>query len=238
MGLFTQSEDNTKLEKSVGSPYNSIGLFLSPHRENTRRVNLCPHASVACIAACLNTSGRAAVFPSILQARKRKTEEFLSDRTAFIEKLKKEIAAYDRQAKKQGKKLAVRLNGTSDIIYPPHLFDFIGVQFYDYTKNFATMRKFLAKKLPYNYHLTYSYSGENLRESLTVLHHGGNVAVVFSSDQFPTHWNNYPVVSGENSDLRFLDPSYPCVIGLKAKGRAKKQPSNFIIQIERRAYEI
>ncbi len=233
--LFTKGEDNAKLDKSSETVYSVIGLFLSPHTANDRGVNLCPFASDACVSACLNTSGRARVMPElILGARRRKANEFLANRSQFIERLKSEIVVYERRATKNGKKLAVRLNGTSDIDFPSSLFEqFPSVQFWDYTKSPHRMSKFLCGNLPSNYHLTFSYSGENLTECQTVLAAGGNVTVVFSSKDFPATFLGYPVISGDSSDLRFLDPSAR-VVGLKAKGKAKVEASSFVIQIDKR----
>lgn len=233
MRLFTEEKSNTKLAKGNESDYLTIGLFLSPYNQNSLGVNLCPFASPACIEACLNTSGLAGVFPSIIEARRRKTDFFLNDRQVFKEQLIKEIAKYEKKAKKQGKKLAVRLNGTSDIDYRPEFFLlFPNVQFYDYTKSIFRVRRKAQGVLPNNYHLTFSHSGENLAECQEALSYGVNVAVVFSSDSFPSDFLGYPVTTGEENDLRFLDkPSQ--IIGLKAKGKAKKQASSFVIQIDK-----
>lgn len=235
--LFTQEKHNVKLAKSRSSPYQVIGLFLSPHKANSLGVNLCPHASPSCIASCLNTAGHAQVFPQILRARIRKSNQFLEDRPAFIARLKEEIVVYKRRAEKNGRKLVVRLNGTSDITF--ERYDIMGAfpttQFYDYTKDHRRMSKYLGGNLPANYHLTFSYSGENLTECRSVLKAGGNVAAVFSSDKFPSHWQGYKVVSGEKSDLRFLDPS-GVVVGLRAKGQAEKKEiaGSFVIQIDKK----
>jgi hypothetical protein len=235
MQLFSEDRTNTKLAKSTKSEYLTIGLFLSPYTQNEKQINLCPFASSSCIAACLNTAGRAGIFPAIQEARKRKANLFLSDRENFVSLLKKEIVRYAKKAEKKGKKLAVRLNGTSDIDYPVSLFEsFPSVTFYDYTKSIYRVRKKAEGKLPDNYHLTFSYSGENIEQCKEALTYGVNVATVFSSENFPTTFLGYPVTSGEESDLRFLDkPSQ--VIGLKAKGKAKKEVGNFVIQIDKKA---
>jgi hypothetical protein len=233
--LFTEEKANTKLAKGEGSDFYTVGLFLSPSTENSKGIDLCPFASGPCREDCLYTSGRAAIFKSIIEARKRKTEQFLNDRTAFIEELKKDLYKLEKKAIKQGKKLVARLNGTSDIPWPRHIFEtFPNVQFYDYSKSPFLKAKFLRGNLPENYHVTFSYSGENMPETLETLQNGGNVAVVFSNDNFPETWQGYKVISGEKNDLRFLDEQN-VVIGLKAKGKAKKDlVSNFIIQIEKR----
>jgi hypothetical protein len=40
---------------------------------------------------------------------------------------------------------------------------------------------------------------------------------------------NHEVIDGDLSDLRFLDPSGGVIVGLKAKGKAKKDLSGFVL---------
>ncbi len=234
--LFTKGEANTKLAKGEGGEYLTLGLFMSPGTENGLGVNLCPFASSSCLAACLNTSGRASIFPAIGIARKRKAGEFLADRLGFIARLEAEIAAGVRKATRDGKRLVVRLNGTTDIKWPSSIMEkFPEVQFYDYTKDPFKMAHFLDHDLPANYHLTFSYSGDNLDRCADVLARGGHVAVVFSSKEFPATFLGYPVTTGEANDLRFLDAAGGLVVGLKAKGKARKKEvaGSFVIQIDK-----
>ena len=58
----------------------------------------------------------------------------------------------------------------------------------------------------------------------------GNVAVVFEKE-LPEYYNGYPVVSGENDDERFLGPDGH-IIGLVAKGKARRDCSGFVIKVE------
>jgi hypothetical protein len=106
---------------------------------------------------------------------------------------------------------------------------FPDVRFYDYTKNVRRALRFAAGELPPNYHLTFSRSECNERDAVTVLEAGGNVAAVFS-DGLPHTWHGSPVVNGDMSDLRFLDPKR-CVVGLKAKGAAKRDVSGFVLSV-------
>lgn len=234
--LFTEGKANTKLSKGEGGDYLILGLFLAPSKENGMGVDLCPFASDACRAACLNTAGRAGIFPTIAIARKRKAVEFLSDRKAFTAKMVKEIERGARRASKQGKKAVIRLNGTTDIRWSRTIMlQFPTVQFYDYTKDYFKMVAFLRGELPVNYHLTFSYSGENIEQCKSTLALGGHVAVVFSSHDFPETWLGYPVTTGEENDLRFLDATGPRIIGLKAKGKARIEEigGSFVIQIDK-----
>ena len=59
-----------------------------------------------------------------------------------------------------------------------------------------------------------------------------NVAVVFR-DKIPKSYKGYEVIDGDDSDLRFLDKfkSWETggIVGLKAKGPAKKDKSGFVV---------
>ena len=105
-----------------------------------------------CWMYCLDESGRG-VFDNVQEARQRRAALFLKDRPAYKAQLVKEIKALVRKAKRENKRPAVRLNGTSDLRWErifPELFDmFPDVTFYDYTK-------VPGRKTPPNYHLTFS----------------------------------------------------------------------------------
>tara|TARA_R100000734_G_C3294869_1_gene86167 strand:+ start:131 stop:463 length:333 start_codon:yes stop_codon:yes gene_type:complete len=104
---------------------------------------------------------------------------------------------------------------------------FPNVQFYDYTKIY----KRDVSNIP-NYHLTWSYSQANkdyAKEYKTALNNGMNIAVVFR-DKLPAAFLGLPVIDGDKDDLRFLD-SKGVVVGLKAKGDAKKDTSGFVIDV-------
>jgi hypothetical protein len=125
-----------------------------------------------------------------------------------------------------GLKLCVRPNGTSDVIWErkfPELFTkFQDVQFYDYTK-------VPNRRTPENYSLVFSRSDTNEAIALSEYKKGMNVAVVF--DVVPERWNGVPVYDGDNNDLRFLDPT-GVIVGLKAKGDAKKDKSGFVVRTQ------
>jgi hypothetical protein len=71
-----------------------------------------------------------------------------------------------------------------------------------------------------NYHLTFSAADGNDADVTRALAAGMNVTVVY--DRIPEG-----VYSADEDDLRFLDPAVG-IIGLKAKGRAKKDTSGFV----------
>jgi hypothetical protein len=219
-------DTNAKTKKGQAKGFLTGILYLAPADLSGR--NFCPHASVGCKAACLFSAGRGA-FDSVKNARLKKSHYFLRDREAFLRDLRADIAALVKKAKKAGMLPCVRLNGTSDL--PFHKFgimeEFAEVPFYDYTPNFSRMQEFLDGKLPANYSLTFSRKENNQSECESVLERGGNVAAVFSS--IPESYASRPTFDGDQSDLRFLDPK-GVVVALKAKGKAKKDTSGFVIQ--------
>lgn len=201
--------------------------------------SLCPMSKRAgCRKACLVSAGLAAFTPGIGKARAGRTALFHNDRGVFIELLCKEIDALLVKAKKEGKQPAIRLNGTSDINWSkvrisetiPHIFAlYPGVQFYDYTKRVDIIRD--SVDIP-NWHVTASYSSANNGYANVIAYsaskYGTNMAVVFRSKEFPSEFLGRPVVDGDETDLRFLDPA-SVVVALSAKGQARKDISGFVI---------
>ena len=103
------------------------------------------------------------------------------------------------------------------------------VQFYDYTK--IPTRKVEGIT---NYHLTWSYSEANEKYSKLFDTVPNNKAVVFRN-LLPSMFKDVKVIDGDEHDMRFLDEPN-VVVGLKAKGKAKKDSSGFVIDlIEARA---
>jgi len=220
------SSSNAKLEKGEKMGWMTLGLSLAPYTLSGRQ--LCPHASKGCAAACLYTAGHGR-FDNVKLARLERSKRFLTDRAAFLEQLKAEIKKGQKTAKKKGMRLAVRLNVMSDL--PWHnlidMSEFVDVQFYDYTPNPHRMLQWAAGELPSNYHVTFSRKEDNQDAVALAVAHGVNVATVF--DAVPTGYAGRPVVDGDLSDLRFLDPKN-VIVGLKAKGDGKKDTSGFVIR--------
>jgi hypothetical protein len=226
---------NTKTMKGEAVGFMTFIMHLAPHDAAIPGKSVCPWASKGCIAACLNTAGRG-VFASIQEARARKTRFFFADRSAFMAQLVKEIAAAERKAARKGMRCAVRLNGTSDIpwekyavwLYPNVMRAFPNVTFYDYTKSVQRAALSVRADWPSNYQITFSRSETNELDARSLVLNGVNVAVVFAAD-LPATWAGKPVINGDVTDLRFMDPR-GIVVGLKAKGRAKKDCSGFVVR--------
>lgn len=196
-------------------------MYLAPFNVSGHQV--CPFASPGCAAACLFTAGMGK-FSNVQEARKRKTREFFQDRQGFLDRLAKDVEKAVKYADKRGMKCCFRLNGTSDInwgsLFVPK---FPELQFYDYTKAY---NRVVENELS-NYHFTFSRSETNTEQALEILEKGHNVAVVFR--KVPAQWQGFEVIDGDVSDLRFLDKR-GVVVGLKAKGDAKKDTSGFVVQ--------
>lgn len=217
--------NNAKTIKSDKSgEYLTAIMYMRPN------LNICAMSELAqCIDACLNTAGRGAM-NSIQTARQRKTDAFESDPVTFVDQLKDDVIKAQRKAAKKGVKLAVRLNGTSDIAWEnlagsngnTIMQDFPDVQFYDYTK-------LPGRKVPANYHLTVSYSGANAKYAEKVNKSRHNIAVVFrDKESIPEFFNGRPVIDGDRDDLRFLDQTNS-IVALYAKGKAKKDTTGFVV---------
>lgn len=204
-------------------------MYLAPAKISGYEV--CPRRSAGCTEACLYTAGMGA-FSNVQLARINKTKLFFEDRENFMTQLRKDIIALVRKAEKTNMIPAVRLNGTSDIewLRTGIVNEFPDVQFYDYTK----VLNRLTKDIPANYHITFSQNESNGFEVMTALNSGFNAAVVFSTkkgEALPETWNNFPVYDGDDTDVRFQDPKGGYVIGLRAKGKARKDTSGFVVQL-------
>ena len=208
-------------------------LYLAPHKQNAKGVNICPAASAGCVAACLYSAGRGK-FSNVQQSRINKTNFYISNKSLFIKKLATEILREYTKAKKKGIKIAFRLNGTSDLDFVYLLQKYAGLDistlrdtatFYDYTKLLGKTKKYLNHP---NYFVTFSRSEINESVAIAVLNMGGNVAAVFSNS-LPNYWRGYKVIDGDKSDLEMIYNTN-VVLGLKAKGDAKKDNSGFVIE--------
>ncbi len=221
------STGNPKLLKGEKKGYLSFILHLSP--ANVSGYETCPKRTAGCTAACLNTAGRGGMFRKgettnvIQEARKRKTRMFFEQREQFLADLEADIRLGIKQAEKKGMIPCFRLNGTSDIAWEKYgiIEKFPDVQFYDYTK----MRNRKVTHLK-NYHLTFSKADGNDVDVRLAASAGMNVAAVFKS--LPETYIGRPVINGDDTDLRFLDPKN-VIVGLKAKGKAKKDTTGFVV---------
>lgn len=242
--ILTPPDSNPKVaknEKVLGVRTNV--MHLAPAMTSGRE--MCPKRSPGCTAACLFYAGNPLYMEAKNKARLKKTELFWADRTLFMNILALEIAQQRDKAKKDGVKYAVRLNGTSDIVWEKERFEelpgvgaavgmpfngqrlclmdlFPDVQFYDYTK--------IPKRTPpSNYYLIFSESETNAKEVEAEMARGMNIATVFFGGLPQVH-RNRPVIDGDVHDYRPADPK-GVIVGLKVKGRGRGETTGFVQKV-------
>lgn len=231
------SVDNPKAIKAIGFGFLNAIHYMAPH-SLAGVGNLCGNDTAPCRALCLGRhAGLAAFTPSVMKSRIAKARRFMRDRKNYMRDVARSIELAKRKADRLGLKLAVRLNGSTDLPWEGLKDDtgatlvsrFSDVQFTDYTKSAKRALAHAAGKFPANYALCFSRSESNESDCLKVLKAGGTVAAVFAGAK-PQIYLGFPVVDGDLHDLRFLDPRGH-VVALSPKGRrAKRDRSGFVIR--------
>jgi len=247
--LLTPDGYSPKTDKGHARNVATAILYLAP-ADASGVANTCVDASVGCRSACLYKAGRGGFDPAVPAARIERTKHLKEDRFGFNQRLIKETVSHRARAGRKAMQCAQRLNGTSDLPWDTFAVDgngntmmalFPDVQFYDYTKSLRRALKHARGEMPANYHVTFSRSETNEAQCREVLAAGGSVAVVFKicdckrpcKHEIPEGVYTYmgrPVINGDRDDLRFMDPQN-VVVGLKAKGPAKKDTSGFVVDL-------
>jgi hypothetical protein len=237
--MLTSGAAQYKLSKNT---LPSFGMMLAPERKLMRpdladiraafnlsgAINVCPLASLGCALACLSTSGQSGM-PDQQRAQAVRTAWLISHpyQAGLI------IGAELRAALRKHGEINLRLNTTSDIrweIVAPDMIRALsaaGVRLYDYTAWRPSDR------MPSDdYSLTYS-AKETAHTSddylVEILRSGNNVAMPFDTPRgaaLPETWNGFPVIDGDESDERRLDPRGGVVVGLRAKGNAWRKDNS------------
>jgi hypothetical protein len=223
---------NYKTLKGRSFGYETFGIHFAP--ANISGYEVCQGRSKGCTDSCLNLAGMGVM---VQPQRIEKTKSFFEEQALFMDNLIKEIETGIKSAAKKSLQAVFRLNLTSDIRWEDiihkgkNIFQhFSGVQFYDYIKLFDRLDLTIS-----NYHLTFSRAETKVSQvkSFAALAKGNNSAFVFSTkkDQpLPTEHEGFKVIDGDENDLRFLDPKN-AIVGLRAKGPAKKDNSGFVIHV-------
>jgi hypothetical protein len=217
--MFTEGNPKTDKNKHIEGLEDYLIKRLNLAPSTISGFNTCASASDGCIDACLNEAGNPVFMPQKTLGRVNRTHLLFKDEAKFISMASREIRNHEIYCKKNNKIPVVRMNTTSDVMFERKKFSFMqnfpNIIFYDYTKHFNRMIKYLKGELPSNYHLTFSRNEKNDFQATQVLKAGGNVAVVFRKE-LPETYKGFKVITGDEHDLRFLDDKN-VIVGLKEK---------------------
>ena len=200
MKLLTTNSMKTLKGEKLG--YTTAILYLQPAAK-VARVTLCAGAKMSgCEAGCLISSGQLGMTHGQNAATKR-TVLWMLRRAEFILQILDEVDALTR---KYGGRLAIRLNGTSDIDFFEIISQRPDVQWYDYTKIASRMsRDYGGAK----YSLTYSgsaFTSASMRATARAIDAGHNVVLAFNTKQLAGEFTlPAELPSYDETDLRFLD---------------------------------
>ena len=219
-------------------------VYLSPKNESG--VDLCPW-SAGCELVCLGNNTGHLRFDCSRVSRTKKTLFYWLFRAQFIAQLHREIRKHKAKAKRLGMLAAIRLNGSTDILWEREANGSIpqahpSIQFYDYTKAPLSMRK----DLPANYALTFSLDEKPnaWRNAERYLLSGHNVAAVVASEETEGKglkrraqmvaedlvrlgFRGWDSINGDEHDARVLDEPGKVVV-LYAKGPALQDRTGFV----------
>jgi hypothetical protein len=222
MKLLSINASNTKIAKTQKGekiPTRLASLSLYPDDI------ICAGSKAAkCQDGCLVSAGRGR-FDNVANARRAKTAYFHADQSGFIDQLKKELTNFDKLCKRQNVRGVVRLNTISDIAWENYEIpqSFPNLTFYDYSKRVKRIGN-----TPSNYSLMFSYSGApSYKKQVEQMPAGYPMAVVFRGE-LPTDFMGRKVIDGDISDLDNLRAGH-VVVGLRAKGKAKKDTTGFVV---------
>ncbi len=209
-----------------------------------KNFTLCTHSTDECRATCLTYTGHNWMVFYNAMVKCARTIAFLREPVAFVKLL---FEACKKVARSKTAYHFIRLNVLSDVCWElvcPWIFEKTvkpngkKVQFYDYTKVDGRVT-------PENYDLTFSYSGKNKAAAMRELERGRRLAVVFigfkregddgwtplgklkgedlvaAFPKLPETFLGFPVVDGDESDLRALEPG-GVVVGLRFKSSGLK----------------
>lgn len=232
-----------KTEKGRGRGIRTRVLYMAPAA--SAGIVLCPWASAGCAASCLGHSSGHLQYDMNQRVLAAKALWFHLFRAHFLARLDKEIRQHTRTALRAGDVAAVRLNGSTDILWERHvdMTEHPDTTFYDYTK--APLR--VRRPAP-NYHLTASVDERPASHARAIdyIRAGYSAAVVVQTEDGKTvttakraaaalidggSWRGFPTTDGDKDDARFMDPPGSWVV-LFAKGaKAPRDRSGFVHRV-------
>ena len=240
--ILSVDADNAKLAKSQEYGFLSAGISLAPAK--TSGINVCQFAGF-CADMCVAHAGFGSIFPSIEEARIRKTRLLFQDRDKFLEMVRADMLKVETLAESLGLAVHFRFNTFSDLPWRRirhsegwNLFDVVARMrrnvekvCSDYTKDVRRAIEELRVQSAVGWHNVFSRSETNDMDCERILRAGGKVAVPFNVKRghaLPRYWKGWEVVDGDIHDLTFLHRG-SVVIGLRAKGDARNSDSPFIV---------
>jgi hypothetical protein len=226
------------------APGTAADIWLRKNGKSAAVGDLCPHKTRGCFGLegenCIFSTGQLAL-PYAQLAMINRTLFYKAHPSEYLELLYHELQLWGRKAKEVKRKLALRLNGTSDIrwekFFPQIFTDHPDITFYDYTKMHERLLPNVfgmpPPAMPRNYTLTFSRSEANDPQVEQVLktRPDVNVAMVFETQPkigtsaakpLPPTAFGREVYDGDKHDLRFLDPR-GVIVGLRAKGKLRRE---------------
>jgi len=200
----------------------SVSFTGAPHR--MAGLNACVNSTTSCRHVCIRHTGRLDM-PRAIQVG--------IDRTIFLAEHPDEAVSLihweTARAAAKVPELARRLNVVTDVNWEdvaPWLFTEApeNVVTYDYTKDWNR-----SPEPAVRYRLTFSaMERHGIAEIRAMTDKGRNVAVVFPHEYkdtpYPDSWFDIPLINGDLTDFRYEDPQTGVIVGLYAKGRARKLP--------------
>ena len=214
---------STKIEKGEKLNVFTAILYLKP-ADLVAMKTICAAADLfGCKRGCLESSGQLGM-KTADNAKIKRTICHLLEPVRFESELRREIV---RHYNKHGDKLAVRLNGTSDINFNTLIESLPTVQFYDYTK---ILHRVKSNGLA-NYDLTFSGSAnsdkalEITARAIKLGHRtvlAVNTAETKGEYKLPERIGLIPLLNMDDTDVRFKDKRDSIGV-LKRKGSNKTE---------------
>lgn len=229
--LLTHPDENLKLTHSGVDGVAGYGLSLAP--ASLSGWNVCRYSTAGCRSACLNTSGKGA-FPVQQRARVWKTKWLAGDPVSFLRVLAAELDAIPVDVwSAAGFTVSFRFNVLSDLPWEtiaPWLVARVmgrGIRLYDYTK-WPTSRRSGVD----GYELCQSAHEKSTARAIAAAPHPVVVVDVKRGRELPATYLGRPVVDGDVSDARFLDPVGSVVLlrfkAVTTTDRARAVASGFV----------
>jgi hypothetical protein len=228
--LLSAGSANVKLRKSGRDDLRIVSLSLAHGEESG--ISVCPSSTPDCRAFCVGGTGLAAVWPTIREARIKKTRFVMESRLLAIVQIVGELELERRAAERDSALLVARLNCFSDLPWESPKFGCIpqlflgcgrsgagGVLYYDYT---AILSRVSDIRRPQNYSLCGSWKDARSTEGVhRLLTTGHNCSIPFAADgqyagfrallqPIPRQWrilgDTFNVIDGDENDIRAFDP--------------------------------